>query len=312
MTCSMVNANGRCTVLIISPIPPCPTLPRKAVLKPLTSSTRGASRNSARKSLGQHFLTDSRTAGRILDAADLVPDDLVVEIGPGRGVLTRRLVDRVKRVVAIELDGELAAALPERLGFPANLTCIVADARYIDLAEIIAPETDYKVVANLPYYAANPIVRRLLESQPKPEVLVVMVQQEVAKNMVAGPGNMGILSVATQFYARAKMVCTVPPKYFRPPPKVTSAVVRLEVLPNPAVEVESEEDFFQVVRAGFAAPRKQLRNSLSQGLGIEPAVGGRILQQAGIDATRRPQTLDIPEWASIYWAMGDPARYEEG
>ena len=168
------------------------------------------------------------------------------------------------------------------------------------------------MVANLPYYAANPIVRRLLESQPKPEVLVVMVQQEVAKNMVAGPGNMGILSVATQFYARAKMVCSVPPKYFRPPPKVTSAVVRLEVLPNPAVEVESEEDFFQVVRAGFAAPRKQLRNSLSQGLGIEPAVGGRILQQAGIDATRRPQTLDIPEWASIYWAMGDPARYEEG
>jgi len=271
----------------------------------VTLSTRGARANSARKSLGQHFLSDSRTAGRILDAADLSPNDLVVEIGPGRGVLTRRLVDRVKRVVAIELDGELASALPSRLGFPANLTCIEADARDIDLAQLIAPENCYKVVANLPYYAANPIVRRLLESQPKPDVLVVMVQQEVAKNMVAQPGDMRILSVATQFYAKAKMVCSVPPKYFRPTPKVTSAVVRLDVLSEPAVEVASEDEFFKVVRAGFAAPRKQIRNSLSQGLGIEPAVAGQILERAGVDATRRPQTLDIPEWASIYRAMGD-------
>ena len=222
------------------------------------------------------------------------------------------MVDRVKRVVAIELDGELAAALPPRLDFPANLTCVAADARNVDLAELIAPETSYKVVANLPYYAANPIVRRLLESQPKPDLLVVMVQQEVAKNMVARPGGMGILSVAVQFYARAKMVCSVPPESFRPPPKVTSAVVRLDVLPEPAAEVDSEEGFFRVVRAGFAAPRKQLRNSLSQGLGIEPADGGRILELAGIDATRRPQTLDIPEWASIYRASEMVSPVQEG
>tara|TARA_B100000809_G_scaffold260248_1_gene306822 strand:+ start:97 stop:978 length:882 start_codon:yes stop_codon:yes gene_type:complete len=271
-------------------------------------------RTGARKSLGQHFLADSRTAGRILDAADLSPDDLIVEIGPGRGVLTKRLVERVKRVVAIELDGELAAALPERLEYPANMTCVVADARVADLAEIIAPDTSYKVVANLPYYAANPIIRRLLESAPKPELLVVMVQQEVAKNMVAQPGNMGILSVATQFYAKAKMVCSVPPRSFRPPPKVTSAVVRLDVLPTPAADVESEADFFTVVRAGFAAPRKQLRNSLSQGLRIEVSEGGLILKEAGIDATRRPQTLDISEWAGIYhvWAKSPHAVAREG
>ena len=270
-------------------------------------------RAGARKSLGQHFLADSRTAGQILDAADLSTDDLIVEIGPGRGVLTRRLVDRVKRVVAIELDGELAAALPSRLDFPVNLTCVEADARVVDLAELIAPETSYKVVANLPYYAANPIIRRLLESHPKPDLLVVMVQQEVAKNMVAKPGGMGILSVATQFYARAKMVCSVPPKSFRPPPKVTSAVVRLDVLPEPAADVESEGGFFKVVRAGFSAPRKQLRNSLSQGLGIEPTAGGRILEQAGIDATRRPQTLDISEWASVYrvWESDSPSQVGE-
>ena len=279
----------------------------------MTSTTRGANRTSPRKSLGQHFLSDSRIAGRILAAADLSPDDLIVEIGPGRGVLTKRLVDRVKRVVAIELDGQLAAELPSRLESPANLICVEADARDVELTRLIAPETSYKVVANLPYYAANPIIRRLLESQPKPELLVVMVQQEVAKNMVAKPGSMGILSVATQFYAKAKMVCSVPPKSFRPPPKVTSAVVRLDVLPEPTVKVDSEEEFFQVVRAGFAAPRKQLRNSLSQGLGIEPVAGGKILEQAGIDATRRPQTLDIPEWAMIYraWAKDRPALSEE-
>ena len=224
---------------------------------------------------------------------------MIVEIGPGRGVLTKRMVNRVNRVVAVELDGELAEALPSRLDFPVNLTCVKADARDVDLTELIAPDTSYKVVATLPYYAANPIIRRLLESEPKPDVLVVMVQQEVAKNMVAQPGDMGILSVATQFYARVKMVCSVSPKSFRPPPKVTSAVVRLDVLPAPAADVVSEEGFFSVVRAGFAAPRKQLRNSLSQGLGIEPIVGGRVLEEAGIDATRRPQTLDIPEWVSI-------------
>ena len=265
-----------------------------------SSASASGNRTRARKSLGQHFLADTRIAGRILDAADLSPDDVILEIGPGRGVLTKRMVNRVNRVVAVELDGELAEALPSRLDFPVNLTCVKADARDVDLTELIAPDTSYKVVANLPYYAANPIIRRLLESEPKPDILVVMVQQEVAKNMVAQPGDMGILSVATQFYARVKMVCSVSPKSFRPSPKVTSAVVRLDVLPAPAVDVASEEGFFTVVRAGFAAPRKQLRNSLSQGLGIEPIVGGRVLEEAGIDATRRPQTLDIPEWASIY------------
>ena len=265
-----------------------------------SSASASGNRTRARKSLGQHFLADTRIAGRILDAADLSADDVIVEIGPGRGVLTKRMVNRVNRVVAVELDGELAEALPSRLDFPVNLTCVKADARDVDLAELIAPDTSYKVVANLPYYAANPIIRRLLESEPKPDILVVMVQQEVAKNMVAQPGDMGILSVATQFYARVKMVCSVSPKSFRPSPKVTSAVVRLDVLPAPAVDVASEEGFFTVVRAGFAAPRKQLRNSLSQGLGIEPIVGGRVLEEAGIDATRRPQTLDIPEWVSIY------------
>ena len=273
------------------------TLPGKCRRKYMTISTNHP---GLRKSLGQHFLVDHRIAGRILDAAELSRDDLVVEIGPGRGALTRHLVDRVKRVVAVELDSHLVGSLPHRLDYPTNLTCVEADARVVSLTELIVPETNYKVVANLPYYAANPIVRRLLESPPKPEVLVVMVQQEVAKNMVAQPGNMGVLSVATQFYAKAKMVCSVPPRSFRPPPKVTSAVVRLDVLPSYAADVANEGDFFRVVRAGFAAPRKQIRNSFSQGLGVEPSVGAIILAEAKIDPKRRPQTLDISEWIQVY------------
>ena len=265
-------------------------------------------RAGSRTYLGQHFLANTRIAARILDAAELCSDDFVVEIGPGRGALTRLLVQNVRRVVAIELDPDLRTGLLRRLGHPNNLTCIEADARAVDMAELIAPETRYKVVANLPYYAANPIVRRLLVSHPKPDLLVVMVQQEVAKNMVAKPGNMGILSVATQFYAKAKMVCSVPPKCFRPPPKVTSAVIRLDVLSSPAAALEREDDFFRIVRAGFAAPRKQIRNSFSQGLGIEPSIGASILAEAGIDNTRRPQTLEIEEWVKVYRAWNESAQ----
>ena len=257
-------------------------------------------RSGSRKYLGQHFLANSRIAGRILDAAELCSDDLVVEIGPGRGALTKRLIERVRRVVAIELDSNLSKSLPQRLDNPANLTCVEADARFVNIAQLIDPETSFKVVANLPYYAANPIIRRLLESQFKPKIIVVMVQQEVARNMGATPGNMGILSVATQFYANAKVVCPVSPSSFRPPPKVTSAVVRLDVLASPVAILENEEDFFTIVRAGFAAPRKQIRNSISRGLGIEPSIGGTILAEAGIDATRRPQTLEISEWVQLY------------
>nr|MCS5668016.1 rRNA adenine N(6)-methyltransferase family protein [Dehalococcoidia bacterium] len=134
--------------------------------------TISTNRSGPRKSLGQHFLADNRIADRILDAAKLSQDDVVVEIGPGRGALTKRLVEQVKHVVAVELDSDLVATLPKKLNDPTNLTCVEADARVVDLAKLIEPEVRYKVVANLPYYAANPIIRRLLESQSKPEALV--------------------------------------------------------------------------------------------------------------------------------------------
>ena len=235
-------------------------------------------------------------------AAAIGPDDIVLEVGAGKGALTRRLVERGATVVAVELDPQLAATLHDRLGNPCNLTVVEGDARKLEPASLVPPDSSYKVVGNLPYYAANPIVRRFLEACPPPLSIVVTLQEEVARNITASPGKMGILSVAVQYYASAKLICTVPPRAFRPPPKVTSAVVRLDVLVSPAVNVADREAFFSVVKSGFSAPRKQLRNSLAQGLGVPGATVGQLLSQLGMDGSRRPATLSLDEWSSVYSA----------
>ena len=263
----------------------------------MTVSTR---RSGPRKSLGQHFLADSRIAARIVDAAELESADTVVEIGPGRGFLTRRLVERAGRVIAIELDARLCDELPSRLGFPDNLDCVLADAREADLPALSRSvqglsDSGYKVVGNLPYYAANPIIRRTLESRPPPSRALFMVQKEVADSMTAPTGSMSLLSVATQYYAEARTVCSVPPNAFRPPPKRE----------RPAVDTPDAQAFFDVVRAGFSAPRKQLHNSLGHGLGIEPRLAAILLEQASIDGRRRPATLSLQEWASVCAAWQD-------
>lgn len=261
-----------------------------------------------RKSLGQHFLVDARILSRIVAAADLTPEDVALEIGPGRGALTRRLLARAARVVVVELDAGLAAALPGRLGNPPNLTVVTADARTVDIGSLVGDRSSgdrpaglaYKVAANLPYYAANPIIRRFLEAEPRPRSMVLMLQREVADSMTAGPGKMSLLAVATQYYATPRPVCLVPPSAFRPAPKVTSAVVRLDLRERPAVAVANTGAFFDLVRAGFSAPRKQLRNSLSQGLGLPAGLVGGLLAAAGIDGRRRAETLSIEEWAAVY------------
>lgn len=260
-----------------------------------------------RKSLGQHFLADARLAHRIVGAARPDADDTVLEIGPGAGILTRRLTRQAGRVIAVELDAALAEQLPQRLDYPANLTVINADARTLDIAAAVNNAASYKLVANLPYYAATPIVRRFLESELPPSLLVVMVQREVADAMCAVPGGMSLLSVATQFYAIPSVVAQAPPQAFRPPPKISSMAVKLMVRPAPAVAVPDRDDFFALVRAGFAAPRKQLRNSLRQGSGSTPDAVAAALDAAGLDGQRRPATLSLSEWAALDAAWPDDA-----
>ncbi len=255
-----------------------------------------------RKSLGQHFLADPAILRRIVAAAALGPDDLVVEVGPGLGTLTRPLLELAGRVVAVEIDPHLAEALPRRLGDPPNLTVITGDARTVDPGSLSEAGKPFKMVSNLPFYAANPIIRHFLEAARVPSLMVVMVQKEVAGNMVAKPGNMGLLSVAVQLYARARMVCSVPPRAFRPPPKVASAVVRLDLFGGPAVPINDVQGFFNVVRAGFSAPRKQLRNSLSHGLSISGGAADDLLETVGVSGKRRAETLTLEEWAGVYGA----------
>ena len=258
----------------------------------------------ARKSLGQNFLADGGVRSRIVSAAELTTEDTVVEVGPGRGFLTRALAERAGSVVAVELDAALAAALEEKALPSVRVVC--ADAREIPIESLVGDSAPYKLVANLPYYAASPIIRRFLESRHKPGVMVVMVQREVARTMTAKQGKMGLLSVATQVYGRPRVVCHVPPRAFKPTPKVWSSVVRIDVYDAPMVPFDSAQGFFEVVRAGFSAPRKQIRNSLANGLDIPSARSERVLGEAGIDPSRRAQTLTVAEWGVLYdaWRTG--------
>ena len=257
---------------------------------------------SPRKALGQHFLVAPGVLRRIVDAAEVTPDDLVVEVGPGLGHLTDALAQQAGRVVALELDGDLAAALERAFADRSNVRIVQADALTADLAQVAPPGHPYAVVANLPYYAATALVRRFLEAPHKPDRLVVMVQREVAQGMVAPPGRLGLLGVGVRYYGAPRIVGYVRPGSFHPPPKVTSAIVRIDVHPTPPVRVESEERFFALVRAGFAAPRKQLRGGLSHALGVPPDEAERALRAAGVDPKRRAETLTLEEWAALHAA----------
>jgi len=250
----------------------------------------------ARKGLGQHFLIDGEVLQRITAAAELAPADVIVEVGPGLGILTRELAQKAARVIAIELDNKLAAALKQTLAPFNNVTIINDDVLKLEPAALV---TDYKVVANLPYYITSPVLRHFLEASAKPRLMILMVQKEVAEAIVASPGEMSLLSVSVQFYGEPRIISYVPAQCFYPAPKVDSAILRINLYPQPAVAVD-KTGFFELVRAGFSAPRKQLANSLAQGLGISKSDALSLLETAGIVPQRRAETLTLEEWARLF------------
>jgi len=253
----------------------------------------------ARKRLGQRFLIDGDVLQRILSAAELTAGDIVLEVGPGLGILTRELAQRARRVIAIELDDKLANFLKQELvSFP-NVTIINEDILKIEPATLLARPERYKVVANLPYYITSPVLRHFLEATLKPDLMVVMVQKEVAEAIIAGPGKRSLLSISVQFYGRPTIIGKVPANSFYPAPEVDSAILRIDLYPKPAVAVDNTEGFFGTVRAGFASPRKQLANSLAQGLGWPKADVINVLEKANISAQRRAETLTLEEWAQL-------------
>jgi 16S rRNA (adenine1518-N6/adenine1519-N6)-dimethyltransferase len=250
-----------------------------------------------KKSLGQHFLTNRDILGSVADAAYVGASDVVVEIGPGRGALTSVLAERAARVVAVELDAELAAQLRETM--PANVEIVEADAREVSPETLLGGRVPYKMVGNLPYYAALPILRAFLESDWQPTHAAILVQLEVARNLCAKPGDMSLAALGVQLFGAPRIVRRVPPGAFNPPPKVTSAVVGIEVYEQPAAGVTDTKRFFKVARAGFSSRRKQLRNALANGLATNAAAADEMLTSAGIDPTRRAESLTVEEWARL-------------
>ena len=255
-----------------------------------------------KKGLGQHFLTDRNILAAVADAAGVGSGDTVIEVGPGRGSLTRVLAERASRVVAVELDGALARAL--RASAPPNVEVVEADAREVDPAALLGGCRPYALVGNLPDYAALPILRRFLESGCRPQRAAILVQREVAQQLCAGPGDMSLASLGVQVYGKPRIARIVRPGSFDPPPKVTSAIVAVDVYDALAEGIDDARAFFTLARAGFSAPRKQLRNALAGGLGIAPVDAEVLLAAAGIDAKRRAETLSVAEWAALYraWA----------
>ena len=252
-----------------------------------------------RKSLGQHWLDDEASLQDICDAARLGADDDVLEIGPGPGTLTRLLVRKARRVIAVELDEKLAGELPGRVGAP-NLEVIAQDILKLDLTKLPA---DYKVVANIPYYLTGKLLRVLSETPNRPAAAVLLLQKEVAARVAAEPGNMSILSVTCQFYWHASLGRVIPARLFTPPPKVDSQILILERRAEPLFDDLDPAEYFRIVRTGFAQPRKTLLNNLSAGFRISSHEAEAICESASIDCRRRAQTLRLEEWHDLYRAV---------
>jgi 16S rRNA (adenine1518-N6/adenine1519-N6)-dimethyltransferase len=251
----------------------------------------------ARKGLGQHFLIDREAMQMVVAAAELTFEDIVIEVGPGLGFMTTELARRAGRVVAVELDSRLADALKQYQAN--NITIINDDILHIEPAMLIGT-SGYKVVANLPYYITSAVLRRFIEASDKPQLMVVMMQREVAQAIAAKVGRMSLLSVSVQLYGQPEIVGYVPAHSFYPPPEVDSAILRITLHDRPVISAENSEDFFKLVRAGFTASRKQLANSLAQGLKMLKSQVLSILKEAGIAHQRRAETLTLDEWSRLF------------
>jgi 16S rRNA (adenine1518-N6/adenine1519-N6)-dimethyltransferase len=252
----------------------------------------------AKKSLGQHWLNDEKALNEVVAAANLDPQDVVLEIGPGQGSLTKILVKKTSAVIAVELDKHLAAQLPQRVQ-AGNLEVINENVLEFDLTTM---PSGYKVVANIPYYLTNNLLRVLSESSNPPAKMALLVQKEVAGRLAAQPGQMSLLSVAVQLHYEPELKEVVPARLFIPKPKVDSQIVSLTLRPQLLFPNLDEKLFFQIVKAGFAGRRKKLRSSLAAGLRIGKAQADALLKKAGINGDRRAQELSLDDWHKLYLA----------
>lgn len=263
----------------------------------------------AKKSLGQHFLTDRSVLARIITAAGITAGDRVLEIGPGRGALTRALVEAGARVTAVELDRDLVPLLERQFTASGQLEVVPADILRVDLRQLLTERSGgpWKLVANLPYNISSPLLFRFLEVRELFSCLVLMLQKEVGERLVAVPGTSayGVLSLLLPLHFAIDRVCTVHPGSFFPRPQVDSLVLRFQPLPAPRTEVGNEELFRRVVKGAFGQRRKTLANALrGADLTADPSLLDRALAEAGIDPRRRGETLSQEEFARLSRTLG--------
>lgn len=255
------------------------------------------------KRLGQHFLRSKAALKKIIAAAELKPADIVIEIGPGTGVLTKELAKKVKKVIAIEKDKALIPLLRNNLKDFANVEIVYGDILEIKKLEI----RNYKLIANLPYYVAARIIRKFLETKNKPRLMVLMVQKEVGQRICSQPPNMSLLAISVQFYADAKIIGYVKKQYFWPKPKVDSAIIKIIPKKNLSSLFHGREKegtafkdrFFKIVRAGFSQPRKQIINNLSGKLGLKKEAARIWLKKNKVEQEQRPQELSLAQWLAL-------------
>lgn len=245
---------------------------------------------------GQHFLLDERVPEKMVAAAEIIAGDKVLEIGPGFGILTDALLNAGAEVIAVELDQRLAVYLRRRFKGHPGLTVVQNDIFKVQLNDYVA-DGDYKVVANLPYSATSLIFRNFLTLPPRPTSMTVMIQREVARRLTAKPGDHSILSIISQYYATIEPLFDVPPEAFFPIPAVVSSVIQCRDIRTP--DPNEADEFLRMVKIGFSARRKQLKNTLSAGLKLSAEKTDELLRKSGVSASLRAQDLTQADWLKI-------------
>lgn len=252
----------------------------------------------ADKALGQNFLQDESALEKIADAAEILEDDCVLEIGPGLGSLTRYLAVSARKVTAVELDLGLIPPLRAVLRPYQNVRVVQGDILKLPVSELI-DQPNYIVAANIPYNITSAILRHLLEGDIKPRRVVLTIQKEVAERICAKPGDLSLLALSVQVYGKPVIIAKIPAGAFHPVPNVDSAILRIEIYKEPLIPSNLLKTFFKISKAGFSQKRKTLRNSLSAGLNMSPQEAETRLASAGIDFMRRAETLSIEEWKNL-------------
>jgi len=255
----------------------------------------------AQKKLGQHFLINQDTLSDIIDASELKPDETVLEIGPGLGTLTRALSPCANKIVAVEKDLDMIKIFQAINSDLSNIQIVRGNILMLNnsfFEEYLS--TSYKVVANLPYYLTSAILRFFLQSSHRPDMMVLMVQKEVAERIISTSPNANVLGLSVQFYGTPEIITKVPNTHFWPIPKVDSAILKVTSHRKVKYAVDNEDALFRIIKAGFGEKRKKLHNSLTGGLKLPHDAIKEILVQSNIDIDRRAQTLTIPEWIKLY------------